>query len=110
MAGQIAERWTAKTVTWSAAVTCTAYFVSMRGAGEYRTWSVPLDEAGVSLWGEEPQPAAGHIQAWDRDHRTGPGPVLTVHPAGTPADDLPSGHVLNKRHSTIVLSWPEPAR
>ena len=202
-----------------------AYFVPMRGAGEYRTWSVPLDEAGVSLWGEEPQPAgvdraalaavlaaerceartgvtlpmgvpvrsgpdlwlvtdpdlcwlnagmdaidrgvviptgmifrsgrldtpalasggslayyggrpvdedrtaveyracghgphgaelaerlAGHIQAWDREHRTGPGPVLTVHPASTPADDLPSGHVLNKRHSTIVLSWPEPAR
>jgi protein-L-isoaspartate(D-aspartate) O-methyltransferase len=53
---------------------------------------------------------AGHIQAWDRDHRTGPGPALTVHPAGTPADHLPSGYVLNKRHSTIVLSWLEPAR
>ena len=53
---------------------------------------------------------AGHIRDWDRDHRGGPGPVLTVHPAGTPADGLPSGHVLNKRHSTIVLSWPEPAR
>jgi protein-L-isoaspartate(D-aspartate) O-methyltransferase len=203
-----------------------ALFVSMRGAaGEYREWSVPLDEAGVSLWGEEPEPAgvdraalaavlaaerceawtgvtlpvgkpaagldlwlvtgpdlcwlnvskdavdrglvapmglmarsgrmdapalasggslayyvglypagedrtavefracghgphgaelaerlAGHIRAWDRDHRTGPGPVLTVHPAGTPADHLPSGCVLNKSHSTIVLSWPEPAR
>jgi len=208
-----------------------AYFVSMRGAGKYGTWSVPLDEAGVSLWGEEPQPVgmdraalvgvlaaerseartgvtlpmdelpmdklatrpdlwlvtgpdrcwlyagmdaverglvtpmglmtrsgrttntpalasggslayyggmrpvdeectavefrayghgphgaelaerlAGHIQAWERDHRTGPGPVLTVHPADTPAGDLPSGYVLNKRHSKIVLSWPEPAR
>jgi protein-L-isoaspartate(D-aspartate) O-methyltransferase len=208
-----------------------AFFVSMRGAaGEYRAWTVPVGEAGVSLWGEEPEPAgvdraalagvlaaerceartgvtllmdelpmdklatrpdlwlvtcpdlcwlyagmdaverglvtpmgligrsgrtdtpalasggslayygwmrpvdedctavefrayghgphgaelaerlAGHIQAWDRNHRTGPGPVLTVHPAGTPADHLPSGYVLNKRHSTIVLSWPEPAR
>jgi protein-L-isoaspartate(D-aspartate) O-methyltransferase len=208
-----------------------AFFVSMRGAaGEYRAWSVPVGEAGVSLWGEEPEPAgvdraalagvlaaercevrtgvtvlmdelpldklatrpdlwlvtgpdlcwlnvgldvvkqglvtpmglmarfgrpdtpalasggsfayygamrpvdenrtavefrayghgphgaelaerlAGHIQAWDRDHRIGPGPVLTVHPADTPADRLPSGYVLNKRHSTIVLSWPEPAR
>jgi len=202
-----------------------AFFVPMRGAaGEYPEWSVPVDEAGVILWGEEPEPAgmdraalagvlaaerseartgvtlpmgkpatglelwlvsgpdlcwlnvskdaldrglvaplgliarsgrtdtpalasggslayygrmrpvgedrtavefrayghgplgaelagrlAGHIQAWDRDHRTGPGPVLTVHPAGTPADGLPSGYVLNKRHSTIVLSWPEPA-
>jgi protein-L-isoaspartate(D-aspartate) O-methyltransferase len=204
-----------------------AFFVSMRGAaGEYREWSVPMDEPGVSLWGEEPEPAgvdraalagvlaagrseartgvtlptgvpvrswpdlwlvtgpdlcwlnvskdaldrgvvapmgliarsgrtdtpalvsggslayygrmhpvdkdgtavefrayghgphgaelaerlAGHIQAWDRDHRTGPGPVLTVHPADTPADHLPSGYVLNKRHSTIVLSWPDAVR
>jgi protein-L-isoaspartate(D-aspartate) O-methyltransferase len=202
-----------------------AYFVPMQGAGEHRTWSVPVDETGVSLWGDEPEPAgvdraalagvlaaerseawtgvtlpmgkpvtgldlwlvtgpdlcwvkagedaldrglvapmgliarsgrvdapalasggslaycagvrpvdedrtafefgayghgpagaelagrlAGHIRAWDRDHRTGSGPVLTVHPAGTPADGLPSGYVLNKRHSTIVLSWPEPAR
>ena len=177
-----------------------ALFVPMQGAGEHRMWSVPVDEAGVSLWGEEPEPAgvdraalaavlgaersevrtgvtlmgkpttgpdlwlvtdpdlcwlnvskdaldrglvtpmgliarsgrtdtpalanggslayygwmhpvdedrtAGHIRAWDRDYRTGPGPVLTVHPAGTPAD----GHVLNKRHSTIVLSWPETTR
>jgi protein-L-isoaspartate(D-aspartate) O-methyltransferase len=207
-----------------------AYFVSMRGAGQYRTWSVPVGEAGVSLWGEEPEPAgldraalagvlaaerceartgvtllmgelpmdklatrpdlwlvtgpdrcwlnaamdaverglvtpmgltarsgrpdtpalasggslayygsmrpvdedctavefqayghgphgaelaerlAGRIQAWDRDHRTGPGPVLTVHPAGTLDGDLPDGHVLNRRHTTMVLSWPEAAR
>ena len=53
--------------------------------------------------------AAGETQA-DRDHRTGPGPVLTIHPADTPADSLPSGYVLTKRHSTIVLSWPEAAR
>ena len=211
-----------------------AFFVSMRGAaGEYREWSVPVDEAGVILWGEEPEPVgldraalagilaaerseartgvtlpigkaagepalwlgtdpalwlvtgpdrcwlnvskdaldrglatpmglifrsgrtgtpalasggslayygwmrpvdedrtaveyracghgphgaelaerlAGHIQAWDRDHRTGPGPVLTVHPAGAPAEHLPSGHVLNKRHSIFVLSWPGGGR
>jgi protein-L-isoaspartate(D-aspartate) O-methyltransferase len=195
-----------------------AHFVPMQGAGEHGMWSVPLDEPGVSLWGEEPEPAgvdraalagvlaaerseawtgiasnvgldlwlvtepdrcwlnisedalardlvapygitasfgrtnapalasggslaycaglrpvdedrtafefgayghgphgaelaerlAGHIRAWDRHHRAGPGPVLTVHPAGTPADQLPSGYVLNKRHSTMVLSWPEP--
>lgn len=194
----------------------------MQGAGEYHTWTVSMDEPGVSLWGEEPEPAgvdraalaaalaaerceawtgvtfvrgkpettpdlwlvtdpglcwlkagedaqdrglvaplaqvvpygktntpalasgaslaycagvrpvdedrtayelgayghgphgaelaerlAAHIQAWDRDHRAGPDPVLSVHPADTPADALPSGHVLNKRHSTIVLSWPD---
>ena len=53
---------------------------------------------------------AGHIRTWDRDHRHGTGPVLTVHPADTPADHLPSGYVLNKRHSTIVLSWPDAVR
>jgi protein-L-isoaspartate(D-aspartate) O-methyltransferase len=201
-----------------------ALFVPMQGAGAHRTWSVPVDEAGVSLWGEEPEPPgvdraalaavlaadrsqawagvtvpigtaatgldlwlvahqdlcwlnaskdaldrglvaplgliarfgktdtpalasggslayyagprpvdedrtafefgayghgphgaelaerlAGHIRAWDRHHRAGPGPVLTVHPAGTPADQLPSGYVLNKRHSAMVLSWPAAA-
>lgn len=50
---------------------------------------------------------AGHIRTWDQDHRTGPGPVLTVHPVTTPTGALPSGCVLNKRHTTIVLSWPE---
>jgi protein-L-isoaspartate(D-aspartate) O-methyltransferase len=49
---------------------------------------------------------AGQIRVWDRDHRHGPGPVLTVHPAATPVGDLPPGHVFRKRHTTIVLSWP----
>ena len=50
---------------------------------------------------------AGHLRAWDREHRHGPGPVLTVHPAGRPATDLPPGHVIRKRHTTMVLSWPD---
>ena len=194
-----------------------AGFVPMQGVGKYRRWSVPVDQAGVSLWGDEPagmdraalagvlaterseawtgvtvqkdEPAtgpdlwlvtgldlcwlkasrdavdrglvaapwkmstpalasggslayrarlrpadddrtifefgayghgrhgaelaerlAGQIRVWDRDHRHEPGPVLTVHPAGTRADDLPSGCILNRRHSTMVLSWPEAAR
>lgn len=189
-------------------------FVPMQGAGKHRTWSVSLDEAGVSLWsdgpigvdgaelagvlaaerseawsgvtGREGEPMAGldlwlitipgqcmltasqdaldrglalpdwkggtfaladgsslaylarprtvddertvfelgacghgprgaeladqladHIRAWDREHRHGPGPVLTVHPASTPASDLPPGHVIRKRHTTMVLSWSE---
>jgi len=201
-----------------------ALFVPMQGAGEYRRWSVPLDEPGVSLWGEGPEPAgvdsaalagvlaaerseawtgvtlprgkpttgpdlwlvthpdlcwlkasedaldrglvapfgliapfgktntpalassgslaylagmrpvdedrtafefgayghgphgaelaerlADHIRTWDRDHRAGPEPVLSVHPANTPTDGLPSGCIMNKRHSTIVLSWPGAA-
>jgi protein-L-isoaspartate(D-aspartate) O-methyltransferase len=192
-------------------------FVPMQGAGKHRTWSVPVDEAGVSLWSDEPadvdgaalagvlaterseawtgvtarmgelitdldlwlitvpgqclltasqdavdrglaDPAvkggtpaladggslaylskvrpvndertdfefgacghgprgaelaeqlAGHLRVWDREHRHGPGPVLTVHPAGVPASGLPPGHVIRKRHTTMVLSWPEDSR
>ena len=50
---------------------------------------------------------AGHLRVWDREHRHGPGPVLTVHPAGRPASDLPPGHVIRRRHTTMVLSWPD---
>ncbi len=50
---------------------------------------------------------AGQIRAWDREHRHQPGPVLTVHPASTPATDLPPGRIIRKRHTAMVLSWPE---
>ncbi|MGH3912889.1 MAG: methyltransferase, FxLD system [Pseudonocardiaceae bacterium] len=45
------------------------------------------------------------ILLWDRNHR--PKPHMTVHPAGTPDADLPDGFVLNKRHTRIVISWPD---
>jgi len=47
------------------------------------------------------------IRIWDRDHRHGPGPRLTVHPAGTPDADLPAGLVIDKRHTRMMVSWPE---
>ena len=50
------------------------------------------------------------IRIWDRDHRHGPGPLLTVHPANAPDADLPTGHVTDGRHSRIVISWPEQPR
>ena len=50
---------------------------------------------------------ADQIRIWDRDHRHGPGPRLTVHPADTPDADLPTRHVTNRRHTQIVISWPE---
>jgi protein-L-isoaspartate(D-aspartate) O-methyltransferase len=53
---------------------------------------------------------AERIRVLDREHRDGPGPVLAVYPAGTPARDLPPGQVFRKRHTTMVLSWPEAAR
>ncbi|MBV9139990.1 MAG: methyltransferase, FxLD system [Pseudonocardiales bacterium] len=49
------------------------------------------------------------IRIWDRDHRHGPGPRLTVHPAGTPDGDLPAGLVIDRRHTRIVVSWPDHA-
>jgi protein-L-isoaspartate(D-aspartate) O-methyltransferase len=52
---------------------------------------------------------AEQYRVWDRDHRHGPGPVLTIHPADTPASELPPGHVFRKPHTTMVLSWPGAA-
>ncbi|MGH3811415.1 MAG: methyltransferase, FxLD system [Pseudonocardiaceae bacterium] len=49
------------------------------------------------------------IRIWDRDHRHGPGPRLTVHPANTPDAELPSGLVVDRRHTRIVISWPDHA-
>jgi protein-L-isoaspartate(D-aspartate) O-methyltransferase len=192
--------------------------VPMQGAGKHRTWSVPVDEAGVSLWSDEPadvdgaalagvlaaerseawsgvtgragedmylggldlwlitvpgqclltasqdavdrglvlpvpkggtlalagggslayltvrlgddegpvvefgacghgprgaelaEQLAGQIRVFGRERRHGSGPVLTVHPAGLPASDLPPGRVIRKRHTTMMLSWPEDSR
>jgi protein-L-isoaspartate(D-aspartate) O-methyltransferase len=89
-----------------------AGFGPMRGTGRNpRQWSAPVDEAGAFLWGDEAADvdraalagvlASGGSLAY---------PVLTVHPAGAPDGDLPSGHVLRKPHTTMVLSWPEAAR
>jgi protein-L-isoaspartate(D-aspartate) O-methyltransferase len=90
------------------------------GSLAYRARMRPADVEGTAFefgaYGHGPRGAelaerlAGHIRTWDRDHRHGPGPVLAVYPAGTPAIDLPGGSVLTRRHSTVVLSWPETAR
>ncbi len=52
---------------------------------------------------------ADQIRIWDRDHRHGPGPRLTVHPANTPDTELPAGLVIDQRHTRIVVSWPDHA-
>ncbi|MGK5681814.1 methyltransferase, FxLD system [Actinoplanes sp. URMC 104] len=47
------------------------------------------------------------VAAWDRQHRHGPGPRITVHPAGTLP---PAGEqlrlVVARRHTSIVVAWP----
>jgi protein-L-isoaspartate(D-aspartate) O-methyltransferase len=46
---------------------------------------------------------AEHIKAWEEAGR--PSPRLTVLPAGTSDADLPAGHVLDKRHTRLVITW-----
>jgi protein-L-isoaspartate(D-aspartate) O-methyltransferase len=46
------------------------------------------------------------VRVWDRDHRGGLGAQISVLPAGTPVDRLPPGRIVPKRHTTIVISWP----
>ncbi|MFF6772719.1 methyltransferase, FxLD system [Streptomyces sp. NPDC012637] len=55
---------------------------------------------------------AATVRAWDRhvradDNDKHADPLLTVHPAGTPDDLLPAGHVLDKEHCRLVFQWPD---
>jgi protein-L-isoaspartate(D-aspartate) O-methyltransferase len=80
----------------------------------------PVDDEGTAFefgaYGHGPRGAelaerlAGQIRVWDRDYRHGPGPVLTIYPAGTADSELPPGAVFRRPHTTMVLSWPEAAR
>jgi protein-L-isoaspartate(D-aspartate) O-methyltransferase len=104
------------TGTWKMNITALA----SGGSLAYRARLRPVDDEGTAYeygaYGHGPNGAqlaerlVGHIRTWDRDHRAGPDPVLTVHPASTPDGDLPSGHVLRKPHTAMVLSWPEAAQ
>jgi protein-L-isoaspartate(D-aspartate) O-methyltransferase len=49
-----------------------------------------------------------HIKAWEEAGR--PSPHLTVLPSGTSDADLPAGHVLDKRHTRLVISWQPTGR
>jgi protein-L-isoaspartate(D-aspartate) O-methyltransferase len=46
------------------------------------------------------------IGAWDRTQRPGPGPEIRIYPTSVPTDQLPPGHVITKRHSHIIITWP----
>ncbi|WP_457033901.1 methyltransferase, FxLD system [Kitasatospora sp. P5_F3] len=49
---------------------------------------------------------ADQVKTWDTKYRHSADPVFTVHPAGTPDDRIPTGHVIDKRHSRVTISWP----
>jgi hypothetical protein len=50
---------------------------------------------------------AKHIVDWDRKVRGGPGMVVTILPAGTPAAGATEAGVETTRHRRITLTWPQ---
>jgi protein-L-isoaspartate(D-aspartate) O-methyltransferase len=48
----------------------------------------------------------GHLHDWADTHRGGPSPIIRVHPAGTPDDQIPGDRIIDKTHTRISLSWP----
>ncbi len=46
------------------------------------------------------------VRVWDRHHRGGPAARIAVHPAGTPCDHRPGERAIEKRHTTVTISWP----
>ncbi|MFF3767345.1 methyltransferase, FxLD system [Streptomyces sp. NPDC001922] len=46
------------------------------------------------------------VRSWDRHVRETGYPPMTVHPAGTPDDQLPPGDVLDKPSARLVFQWP----
>lgn len=70
-------------------------------------------EYGVHTYGPEARrfadDIASHLQVWAAELRGGPGPRISVHPAGTADHDLPVGEVIDKAHSRITISWSTAA-
>jgi len=56
---------------------------------------------------------AEQVRVWDRYHRGGLGPRITIHPAGDAAGPgeagrLPDGRVIARRHVRVAVRWPSP--
>ncbi|WP_405388078.1 methyltransferase, FxLD system [Streptomyces sp. NBC_01102] len=70
-------------------------------------------EFGVHAFGPDAGALAQHvseqIRSWDRERRGGPGPTVSVFPAGTPDDQLPGERVIDKHHCRVTFSWPSAA-
>ncbi|MFC9327381.1 hypothetical protein [Kitasatospora sp. NPDC057015] len=71
-----------------------------RGGAEFLAHG--FGEHGLTLAGR----LADAVRAWDRHARGRGYPELTIHPAATPVEDLPAGHVLDKASSRLVFRWP----
>ncbi|MCX4826479.1 methyltransferase, FxLD system [Streptomyces sp. NBC_01142] len=49
------------------------------------------------------------VRTWDQKVRESGYPPMTVHPAGTPDEQLPAGDVLDKPSARLVFQWPDRA-
>ncbi len=47
------------------------------------------------------------VQVWDGEHRHGPGPAFTLYPAEVLVPVPRTGRVFRKRHTQLVMAWPE---
>jgi protein-L-isoaspartate(D-aspartate) O-methyltransferase len=47
------------------------------------------------------------IREWDAGHRHREGPTVLVYPRSTPADQIPAGRQITKRHTITLISWPD---
>jgi protein-L-isoaspartate(D-aspartate) O-methyltransferase len=79
-------------------------YLTSRPAGE------GVAELGAHAFGPD-APAlaedfADQIRIWDRDHRDGPGPEISVWPLGVPPP--PADLVVPKRHTRVAVTWPRP--
>ncbi|MCZ1012193.1 hypothetical protein O1L68_41520 [Streptomyces lydicus] len=46
------------------------------------------------------------VHTWDQKVRESGYPPMTIHPAGTPDEQLPVGDVFNKPSARLVFQWP----
>lgn len=68
----------------------------------------PTIELGVCSHGPTAEPLhqtlAEQILIWGRDHATGLGPRIEVHPAGQ--DPTAGQIIIGKRHTSLAIAWP----
>ncbi|MBB5155952.1 methyltransferase, FxLD system [Saccharopolyspora phatthalungensis] len=69
-----------------------------------------VSEFGVHAFGPHAgvlaEAMAEQVRVWGHDQRHGPGPAFAVWPKDAPAERLPEGLVIDKRHCRVTVSWP----
>lgn len=74
-----------------------------REDGSYQFGAHGFGPGGAALAAD----LADLILAWDRHHRHGSGPSITVHPAGAPPAATAGLRLLvQRRHTRIAITWP----